>query len=261
MNKFIPILALVVLVVGGVMYYMFSNSSKPPITSTTSTQIITTTVLPKSTLPSTTTIPYVSKNTSCVTGAATVPIPNGNFSTGTYANWTVNGLGFGKIPFNITKADEYNEYYGQPWTGYNGTYFATSYNVGTTVVIGNLTSQSFLLREPYINFKVISPQNNLLYIELLKGGVPQVTVHYNTFAVPIKNTTNSTNAFDSSSNFFNASLIAAPLLCSNVQIKIVAQVVGTLGNQFNYIAATNFYQSKQPFSTPGIILNQTLNFT
>ncbi len=126
---------------------------------------------------------------------------------------------------------------------------------------GNLTSAPFLVTEPYINFKIISPQNAELYVEILQNGHPAAVTHYNTYAVPTVNATNSTNKFDSQSNFFNASLIVLPLLCNKVHIKIVAGLVVVQENQFNYIAVTNFYQSRQPVSTPGIIVNQSLNFT
>ena len=261
MNKIIPIgIAVVVIIIAGVVFLPHTSSTATTSATTTAQKGLSTTTIPPSTLLSTTTV-LGTNAINCVSPNSTVPIYNGNFSTGTYTGWNVSGLGFGTQPSNITYDDENNAYYGQPWTGWNGTHFATSYSGGLTVATGNLTSSPFLVTEPYINFKVISPQNDALYVQILKNGKPVVTVHYNTFAVPLTNTTNSTTTFDSNSNFFNASIITVPLLCSKVQIKLVADLVGVQGNEFNYIAATDFYQSQKPESTPGIIVSQALNFT
>lgn len=261
MNKIIPIGIGVFVVLAIIAVYVLPHSGATSTTATTtaSSQKGTTTILPTSTVAGTTTLPQ-GNSTDCISYNSTQSIYNGNFATSTYAGWNTTGNGFGDRPFNITNSTELTEYYGQPWTGYNGVYFATSYDGGTTVEQGNLTSNTFLVTEPYINFKVISPKDDELYVQILHNGQPAVTIHYNTYAVPLVNNTNSTTTFYSSTNFFNASIIVAPLLCDKVQIRIVAGLVGTRKNQFNYIAATDFYLSHAAIETPGIIVNQSFNF-
>lgn len=254
MDRSILLYAVLFIIVVAIVIIAFprQNNSILPVHSTVTT-LNTTTTIATSTIPGTTSIEK-NLNSSCLSTNNTEPIYNGNLSTGTYQGWIPSGVGFGTQPANITYDDQYNEYYGQPWSGYNGTYFATSFSGGLEVSAGNLTSEPFLVTEPYLNFKVISPQDDALYIQILRNGKPVITTHYNTF-ITIANNTNST------SNFVNASLILVPMFCQNVQIKIVANLVGTSENRFNYIAATGFYMSKTPLSTPGIIVNQSLNFS
>jgi hypothetical protein len=261
MDKIIPIgIGILLVIVIAAAAVLPHGGSTTPSSPTTSISTVATTIIPPSTLPRTTTI-QATNALNCVSPGSTVPIYNGNFSTGTYAGWNTSGVGFGTEPANITFEDQHNGYYGHPWTGYNGTYFATSYSGGISVAEGNITSAPFLVTEPYINFKIISPQDEALYVQVLKGGKPVITVHYDTFTAPLVNSTNPTTTYSSSSNFVDASIIVVPLLCSTVQIKVVAGLVGVQGNEFNYIAATNFYLSRKPLSTPGIIVNQSLNFT
>ncbi len=241
----------VFIIVGGGYFFIFSNHMAPKVNTTlTSTAHVTT--VQQTTLSSVTTIPHFN-STTCISANQITAIYDGNFSSGNYLGWIPTGVGFGTSPANITFDDEYNEYYGHPWTGWNGIFFATSYSGGLSVSQGNLTSKPFLVTEPYLNFKVISPSSAQLYIEILHNNNREVTIHYNTFQA-----SNNTNA---TSNFVNASIILVPLLCKQVQIRIVAQVVGTGQNEFNYIAATGFYMSKRAFSSPGIIVNQSLNFS
>jgi hypothetical protein len=190
---------------------------------------------------------------ACQSGAATVAIPNGNFSTGTYYGWNAIGPGFGTAPFNLTRANtaNVNGYYGAPWSGYSGNYFATTYAGGLSLQAGNLTSLPFEVTEPYLNFRIISPQSNLLYIEILQGKKTS-KYWYNTY-----NTSNSTNA---ANKFVNASipLLDTTFFCQNVSVRVVSGSVGTVP-RLNYIAVGDFYMSKTPKSAAGILVNESLS--
>ncbi|EQD29670.1 hypothetical protein B1A_20591, partial [mine drainage metagenome] len=154
------------------------------------------------------------------------------------------------------QANRQGSYYSSPWSGYNGAYFASNYKGGLQVVGGNLTSQSFLVNEPYLNFKIISAQSNLMYVQILSNNTPVITTYFDSFKVP-------GNEANASSTFVNASINLLPLICNNAQIKVYSGTgIVTGGNaNLNYIAVTGFYLSKKPVSSPGVIVNQTVNFT
>ena len=187
----------------------------------------------------------------CISTTEIVPIPNGNFSLGTYQSWNTTGLGFGSEPFNIIIANNEGAYYGAPWSGYNGVFVATTYSGGISFQSGNITSDSFLVTEPYLNFKIISPQNSQLYIELLTDHHPFIKIHYDTYQAP-----NNTNA---ATHFVNASIPLVSLLCKYVRVRVVANVLGTVTTRNQYIAVTDFHLSRVPYSEGGIIVNQTIS--
>ncbi len=187
---------------------------------------------------------------SCIQRTPSIPLYNGNFSSGTYDGWNVSGNGFGATPFNISYANARGYYYAAPWGNYSGNFVATTYRVGTLVSPGNITSRQFQVTEPYLNFKLISPQDNYLYVEILENGKPFMRNHYNTFAAP--------GNLNPQTNFINVSISVAPLMCQNATVRIVAGVVSTHTTKYEYIAAGDFYLSNTPHNTPGILVNTTI---
>lgn len=237
-----------------VTYYHPSGSgTTTTIPATTIPQNATTTTIFDNFSTSTTTIPA----TSCLSSQPSVAIANGDFGTGNYTDWNMTGFGFDAPgPVNLTYANSpsVRGYYNHTWTGYDGTFFAsTSHYSAIGVQPGNLTSNPFLATEPYLNFKIISPQNELLYVEVLVNNVTKISTHYNTYV--------QGNPYPTS-QFLNASIPLSSLLCQNVSVRLVAQVVGSFTTSRTYIAAGDFYLSKTPAVNPGItssiIVNQTI---
>jgi hypothetical protein len=242
----IAILVAAVIAIG----YVLQNLEAQHLHPTTST-IPPTTVVNFTTSSPVTTMNYSNSSfSSCISPSSTQPIYNGYFATGNYAGWNASGTGFGTGPFNLTAANKNGAYYSAKWSGYNGTYIATTYLGGTFVSVGNITSQQFKVTEPYINFKIISVQSNYLYVELLENGRPLLINHYNTYAAP--------NNPNPQSTFVNASIPVVSLLCKNVSIRVVARLVGTDVNKYSYIAVGGFYLSKKQVQTPGILVNTTI---
>ncbi len=171
------------------------------------------------------------------------PIFNGNFSTGTYAGWIVTNAGFGTHPLNITFLNKHNDYYGIPWNNYgNNTFMATTFEEGIAVAPGNLTSMPFKVTEPYLNFKLISPQNGEIYLEILENGTPKELAYFNTYAGPNGGPT----------TFENESIPLQDFLCKNVSVRVVFNIAGT--TETNYVAVTGFYLSKTPRTAPNTVL-------
>ena len=176
---------------------------------------------------------------------------NGNFMNGEYTGWTLAGKGFGTAPLNITKANENTTshcYVGQPWVGYVGSYITTTYNCGLSNAPGNITSSLFYASQPFLNFKIISPQDNFLYVEILYNGTPYITAHYNTY--------NITQTANASTTFRNASIPLVTVINKPIQVRVVADTL----NEQTYIAAGDFALGAKPIQDQGI-LNGPYNFT
>jgi hypothetical protein len=108
-----------------------------------------------------------------VTGTGKVPIPNGDFESGTYEHWTVSGEGFGTAPSDMPQVNAQGMYIDTPYTEYQGSFAASSYlaqrDPGAT---GTLTSDAFLISRPYLEFLVTGMQNAQIYVELWVDGSP-----------------------------------------------------------------------------------------
>jgi hypothetical protein len=178
-------------------------------------------------------------------------IYNGDFGTGTFAGWNVTGKGFGTAPLNLSYANMNNCYIGQPWTGYNGIFFATTFDCGVATAPGNLTSSPFIVNitKPFLNFRIVSPEDQHIYVEVLAGNVPRIIARYNTY-----NTSISTNA---SSMFMNVSLDLGQSAGQIVRIRVASSTL----NQLRFVAVGDFSLASRPVQQFGIITNVTYNYT
>ena len=176
---------------------------------------------------------------------------NGDFGTGTYGGWDVTGAGFGKGPLNVTLANSESCYMGQPWSGYNGTFFATTYTCGSGSYQGNITSSRFLVnpRKSFLNFKVVSQEDSYLYVELLENNTPEIVAHYNTYNLSID--------YASSSTFRNVSMDLSHVAGKVVRIRVVSGVT----SEMHFIAIGDFVLASRPVQQSGIIANISYNFT
>ncbi|MDE1871546.1 MAG: hypothetical protein KGI06_04905 [Candidatus Micrarchaeota archaeon] len=175
-------------------------------------------------------------------------IYNGNFSDGTYIGWNVTNPGFGRAPLNITYADSKLCYQGIPWNNYAGDYFATTYNCGISVAPGNITSSFFTVSpsKPFLNFRLISPQSNNLYIEILRANFRTVngrSVYVNSTVVAIAhyNTYNISITPNSGATFANVTLPLTEYILNTVQVRVVAADTSN-----KYMAAGDFNMSSRP---------------
>jgi len=149
-------------------------------------------------------------------------IYNANFSDGKYTGWNVSGSGFGTAPFNLAYANSnaVNCYQGSQWRNYPQAYFATTFTCGILVSPGNLTSEAFRVnpKTPFLNFKIISPDDSLIYVEAIEvGGNTTVVGHFNTYNISFSPNVSST--------FANVSLPLTTLANKIVKIRVVAATI------------------------------------
>ena len=180
-------------------------------------------------------------------------IYNGNFSSGDFTGWNVTGRGFGTAPLNRIQANATHCYLGAPWTNYNETYFASTYHCGLSASPGNLTSAPFIAAQPFLNFKIISPQNAQLYVEILSSNnTPLIIAHYNTLNLSIAYNTSIKNA--TQSRFSNATIPLTTVSGKIVRLRVVAGLTA----QNTFISAGQFYLSRLPRQDPNVVENLTI---
>lgn len=94
-------------------------------------------------------------------------IKNGDFEEG-YAGWNVSGIAFGSAPSNAEYVNSQGLYQKEPYSGYSGAYFASSYlpNMDKRAM-GNITSEPFFINKKYLEFLVIGQLSAQIYVELI----------------------------------------------------------------------------------------------
>lgn len=239
---------LVILVIVALLLDLNAGGSSPihalPTSSSSTTSSTSVSTSPTSSTTHQSTYTFCTPSTYTST-----PVYNGNFSTGTYKGWNATGKAFGSAPLNLTYQNEQHDYYGAPWSGYNGTFMASTFQ-GFISGQGNLTSSPFLVTEPYLNFKIISAQNKGLYIEVLSGNSIFERVYFNTFNASVTSNYLTT--------YLNGSINLYPLLCQNASVRIVSDLQASISSRYSYISAGDFYLGPSPVQTPGITVNPNL---
>jgi hypothetical protein len=185
------------------------------------------------------------------TGNATVysDIINGDFVTGTYYGWDVEGKAFGTAPLNITKANSQGCYpEGASWSGYNGIYFASTYGCGyTSQAEGNLTSFPFITTMPFLNFQIIGSGGERGYIA--------VTYDNKTYIKAYFSTKNISTELNGAFVFTNATLPLATVIGIPIRIKIVTDETTPI----DFLAVGDFKLSGAAAQTrQGILVNVSL---
>ena len=145
-------------------------------------------------------------------------------------------------------------YEGQPWSNYVGGYFATTYNCGVSVAPGNITSSPFLVgpATPFLNFRVISPEDNNLYIELFRQTYSKGALVLTPILIDHINTYNLTINAAASSTFANVSIPLTSYINQDLRIRVVAK------SFYNYIALGDFTLAKRPNQQKGVVMNITV---
>jgi hypothetical protein len=262
-NKAIGVYIIVLILVGLFVWLVLLNGSKGQAAAPNTTQHTNTTKKVPTNITTNKTANVTSNTTTivyagCISSNINSTIYNGNFSSGTYSGWistaygNASAPGFGAAPNNITYDNSHGAFYASQWNNYNGTYFASTFDTGTSIKPGNLTSMPFKVDEPYLNFKIIAPQNQLIYFELLNStNATLEKIYFDTY--------NATDNPTPTSTFQNASVDLVPFICKTIRIRVVAGVVGSRINRDQFVAVGDFYLTKLPVSTKGIVLNESVS--
>ena len=173
---------------------------------------------------------------------------NGNFSTGSFTGWNATGLAFKKKPLDLPAANA-NSCYPErtPWSGYNATYYASTYYCNiTTQGVGNLTSSQFTVTQPFLNFQIISYYSPYIYVEILRNNTPAIKAYFNTYRI--------SNSSAQTFMLRNATIPLTTLYGKTVRIRLVVTEV----QEHEYLVAGDFRLSSTPNQQPGILENLTI---
>jgi hypothetical protein len=180
----------------------------------------------------------------CIPGTSTcyypekIQLKNGNFSQG-FNNWKREGTGF--MLCNLTSCQAP---FGGAWSGYSAINFATTC-AGKTTSFGNLTSDFFVAYLPFLSFQAVSyPSAGMYFLIVARNG--SILKKYEIDTTPIsKNVT----------TFANVSIPIAQYISKEIAIKVVQTQSGFI-DYVKCLAVGNFYQTSQPTTTNGAIVQQ-----
>ena len=125
-----------------------------------------TTVCKQPVCPATCQYGCITGTSTCRTVVVNASMNNPDFETGTYAGWNVTGSGWGGAPTSGSLANSQHLYYSVPYSGWQGTYFASSYQIGGRGAVGTLQSAPFTLNKKYLEFLAIGQDDAQLCIGL-----------------------------------------------------------------------------------------------
>ena len=167
-----------------------------------------------------------------VTYVGKVPVPNGDFETGTYEHWVAEDIAFGTAPSDMDAENRQGTFFGAPYTGYHGRYAASSFIPRHEAgAIGTLTSDEFTIAKPYLEFLVTGAESGQLYMEVWVGGA--MVKHY--------------GPKNSGTDFMRVSLDVSPWVGRTARIKVVDS---TPNRPWGYLEVDDFYMTDAPSVTP-----------
>jgi len=107
---------------------------------------------------------YPGTETCIVIEVPHLSMNNTDFERGTYEGWTVVSNGWGAGPKNGPQANSQGDYYSAPYTGYQGSYFASTSQ--TKLNTGKLVSEKFTIDKKYVEFLVVGQDDEQLCVGL-----------------------------------------------------------------------------------------------